>query len=238
MISKEERDNVPIDILTITKVIKESGYPVYQSIVDFQRNYAGITYQLGDSIEGFSLVMIEAIDSQLKTEKYELADEPFELNGEYYFTCAYYHYNQSYYMVMDSTGRVCSKDYGYGKPFPIADSIEKFIEKDAVKNYFLEKQSQWVLAAFKSEKLDNWLNDASIGLEKITEACDSYTTYWKSKGEDIFIEIQSYEDGEDDNRLVYAVSLDVISNLFHNDIEVAVGYPKYTIYKFTKGGNS
>ncbi len=34
--------------------------------------------------------------------------------------------------------------------------------------------------------------------------------------------------------MVYAVSLDVISNLIRNDIEVAVGYPKYTIYKFTK----
>lgn len=46
MLNKSKRQNVPKDDEIIIKVLKDMEYPVYDSILRFQKLYAGISYKL------------------------------------------------------------------------------------------------------------------------------------------------------------------------------------------------
>lgn len=230
MFNKSKKQKVPKDDEVIIKVLKNMEYPVYDSVLRFQKLYAGTSYKLGESFEGFSLEMISS-QFNPRTMDYDYYVDAEEIDGKYYFTCATYHYNVSIYMVMDSMGRIYGKEYNDNKPYLLADSIEKFIEKDAVKNYFLEKQSQWVRASFNDSNLNEWKASKEYCLLHIDEACDSCSTYLKDKNEEFFLTIQRYEDGTE-NKIIYASSLELIKKLFKDKLKVAVGYPRYEIFKF------
>lgn len=230
MLNKAKREKVPKDDEVIIKVLKDIGYPVYDSVLRFQKLYAGISYKLGTSFEGFCLDMISS-QFNPRTMDYDYYVGAEEIDEEYYFACATYHYNESIYMVMDSKGRIYGKEYNDNKPYLLADSIEKFIEKDAVRNYFLEKQPQWVRANFDYNNLNEWKASKEYSLEEIDEACDSCSTYLKDKNDEFFLTIQRYEDGTE-NKIICASSLELIKKLFGDKLKVAVGYPKYEIFKF------
>jgi hypothetical protein len=230
MLQKAKKRDVPIADEVIIKVLEENGYPVYESVLNFQKHFAGISYKLGNSHGGFALSLISS-EFNPRSMNYNYYVDASELEGEYYFTCAEYHYNVSVYMVIDSKGRIYGKEYNDSKPFLIADSIEKFIEKDAVKNYFLEKQSQWMVATFDYNNLNEWLHNDEYSLSEIVEACDSCSTYWKSRNEDFFLTIQRY-DNENEHRSAYISSKHLIDKLFQGRLKVAVGYPKYEVYRF------
>ncbi|OAA87549.1 hypothetical protein [Clostridium coskatii] len=230
MLNKAKKQKVPKDDEVLFKVLKNNKYPVYDSTLRFQKLYAGISYKLGKSTEGFSLEMISA-QFNPRTMDYDYYVDAEEIDGEYYFTCAMFHYNESIYMVMDSKGRIYGKEYNDNKPYLLADSIEKFIEKDAVKNYFLEKQPQWVRASFEESNLNEWKANKEYSLIQIDEACDSCSTYLKDKNEELFLTVQRYEDGTE-NKIIYASSVKLIKKLFRDKLKTAVGYPKYEIYRF------
>ncbi len=230
MLNKSKRHKVPQDEEVIIKVLKDIGYPLYDSVIRFQKLYAGISYKLGKSFEGFSLDMIGS-QFNPRTMDYDYYVDAEEIDEEYYFACATFHYNVSIYMVIDSKGKIYGKEYNDNKPYLLADSIEKFIEKDAVKNYFLEKQPQWVSASFEDHDLNEWKTNKEYSLIQIDEACDSCSTYLKDKNEEFFLTIQRYEDGTE-NKLVYASSIELIKKLFNDKLKVAIGYPRYEIFKF------
>ncbi|WPC39562.1 hypothetical protein [Clostridium sp. JS66] len=230
MLNKSKKQKVPKDDEVLFKGLKNNGYPAYDSVLRFQKLYAGISYRLGKSNEGFSLEMISS-QFNPRTMDYDYYVDAEEIDGEYYFVCATYHYNESIYMVIDSKGRIYGKEYNDNKPYLLADSIEKFIEKDAVKNYFLEKQSQWARASFEDSNLNEWKASKEYSLIKIDEACDSCSTYLKDKNDEIFLTVKRYEDGTE-NKIVYASSVELIKKLFRDKLKVAVGYPIYEIYKF------
>lgn len=230
MLGKSKRKRVPKDDETIFKVLEDMEYPIFDSVLRFQKFYAGIAYKLGESFEGFSLEMISC-QFNPRTMDYDYYVDAEEIDGKYYFTCATYHYNESIYMVMDSEGRIYGKEYNDSKSYLLADSIEKFIEKDAVKNYFLEKQPQWVRANFEDINLNEWKASKEYSLIQIDEACDSCSTYLKDKNEEFFLTVQRYEDGTE-NKNIYAYSVEIIKKLFRDKLNVAVGYPRYEIYKF------
>ncbi|AZV55651.1 hypothetical protein [Clostridium sp. AWRP] len=53
MLNKAKKQKVPKDDEIIFKVLKDMKYPVYDAILRFQKLYAGISYKLGKSTEGF-----------------------------------------------------------------------------------------------------------------------------------------------------------------------------------------
>jgi hypothetical protein len=157
----------------IIERISRAGRPWFPPIVDFQARYGGLAYvaRSGDGFHFDLFLTGSAIDDvRLSIDQDE--------EGAWYYEIGTPRIAQIYY-GMRQDGVVCSGgDEGL---VPIASSIEKYIENDAVGDEMLGIQQQWWQLPLGSIERDDRRLDAIVaaGREVLQRASDEYTTWWE-----------------------------------------------------------
>lgn len=123
----------------IKKLFIEKGIPLFSKVIEFQERYGGINYKIGHEFyEGFSM---DLFNYSLPENQYRFRGYK-KIDGKYFFNCMDYHYAGDLGPYIDEDGKIY--DFGMGKLFIRADSIEEFLEDEGIKFYFVSKQDQWL----------------------------------------------------------------------------------------------
>ncbi len=155
----------------IIALFEQAGLPVYEAIVQFQERFGGVEYFVRGSNEGLELGVISA--GRDGTDIF-----PLKWNDVYFFVCGTPHVAVPCYHVMDKHGTMYLYCGEATQPEPIAESIEHFIESDAVLDAMLDEQARWRWIPTRLE--EPWLETLVVDLAMTTipEASDKYTTWW------------------------------------------------------------
>ena len=173
MLGRGRRHKAQRDPGAIIEQITMQGYPSFEPIVHFQIRYGGVEYLAAD--EGgfyFDLFMpnLEFGEDRCSTEQDD--------NGIWYYELGTPRVAQIYYK-MRQDGVVCSG--GDEGMVPIASSVEKYIENDAVGDEMRAIQLCWWQVPLGAIQRDDRRLDAivAVGHSVIERASDDYTTWWE-----------------------------------------------------------
>ena len=134
-------DKVPLtDKETIEKIFIEDGIPIFEKVIEFQMDFAGLAYRLGDDFDsGFNL---KIIGEDVKGKR-RVSGE-FRANERYYFECMEYPYAGDWGNLIGQDGEIFG--FAMGNIYPIADSIEEYLEDEGlIHELVLEKWTRGCL---------------------------------------------------------------------------------------------
>jgi hypothetical protein len=157
---------------TIIECITKAGRPWFQPVVDFQARYGGLEYVARDG-DGFHF---DLFLSGSDVRKVQLAIDQEE-DGEWYYEIGTHRIAQ-FNFGLRQDGVVCTA--GDEGMVPIASTVDKFIEDDAVTDEMLARQPRcWQVPLGAFERNDLRL-DALAGADRavLQSASDAYTTWW------------------------------------------------------------
>lgn len=168
----------------IILAFKEKNIPIFENVVEFQKKYGGIWYKIGENYyEGYRLDMFYYNDFH---DKYELRYFTKE-DGVYYFQCMDYHYAGDIGPCIDQFGKIYN--FGMGSFFIRADSIEEFLDDEAIKYYIENQKLEYINRKISREEIDEFIKRNHLfKIEKETFT-GKYFEWWKNTEESIFIRI-------------------------------------------------
>ncbi|MEI7024428.1 hypothetical protein [Paenibacillus sp. y28] len=197
----------------IVQLLNRHGYPYNESFIRYQQRFGGIKYRPRGLYHGMEHQGVDLVAFEYDPRNgYVMEAE--EIEGRWYYTCADYSYSHLFYaIVMDSEGRIYVRPYDRDdRPILVAQSIETFVERDAVQDDFYLRRENWLAARFHADRLEIWKNDSRLGLQLIAEASDSCTTWWRGLDGHVFVECHALERLGFFNQ-VYAASTKVLKQL-------------------------
>ncbi|KQN98981.1 hypothetical protein [Paenibacillus sp. Leaf72] len=139
--------------------------------------------------------------------------------------CIYYDYRDG--------GDFIGKDgklyrYIQGTYSILADSVQEFLESEAVKYGLLQKQKQWLVKTVYDSDISRWLLDNELGLTEIKEASGAYIKWWKSSDGNIFI--HEYDKERLGNANAYVANTVDLQRLYNNSCLSIQGFPFHCYY--------
>jgi hypothetical protein len=216
MLQAGKRLNTINEMEQIKKVFNDEGLPIFEKVVEFQALYGGISYKIGESFYyGFSMDLF-CYDAYKC--KYKLRFFTKE-NGKYFFQCMDYHYAGDIGPCIDEDGRIY--DFSMGRFLLRANSIEEFLDDEAIKYYFVNIQSKWLNRGAQMDEIAEFKKTANIAKIERQSFSDMYFEWWTNVEESIFIRINLLNKGAS----VYCRNEDVLHNLYKEN-KKAIIYPR------------
>jgi hypothetical protein len=175
MLERLPRRHTISDREDIIERISREGLPVFEPIVVFQMRYGGMEYRVRGSGHGFSFDLLSGPP-----------DEPPSLYGEedpqgcWAFECGQERVAQFGFFVRQD-GAICV-DGDDDVLLPIAASVEKYIESDAMHDRLIDIQAKWWMIYLTMPAADHAV-DAVLaqGRTIVDVASDAYTTWWANE---------------------------------------------------------
>lgn len=201
----------------IVDTILAEGLPVYKKVVEFQELYGGLCYKIGEQYyEGFSLNLVWFNDSK---NRYELR-YTMKKDDIYFFECMDYHYAGDVGPCIDMNGKIY--DFGMGRVFIRANSIEEFLEDEAIKFYFVKKQNKWLNRGALCDEFQVFKQNVDLIRVENSMFSRKYFDWWKDQSESIFIRTDLT--GHSTYAQVYCKDKDSLVKLYNEDKPVSI-YP-------------
>jgi hypothetical protein len=175
MLERRPRRLTITDREAIIEQITRAGLPVFEPVVAFQMRYGGMEYRVRGSIHGFSFDLFIGPPN-----------EPQELYGEedpqgcWAFECGNERVAQFGFFVRQD-GAICV-DGDNDVLLPIASSVEKYIESDAMHDGLMDIQAKWWMIYLTIPAAEHAV-DAVLaqGRTVVEVASDAYTTWWANE---------------------------------------------------------
>jgi hypothetical protein len=176
MLARLPRRQTITDREAIIEQITSAGLPVFEPIVAFQVQYGGVAYVIRGSGSGFSFDLF--LDyGQNKPRTFEAEQDP---HGYWSFYCGAvpsapvtFHIRQDGAICVDGDDDVL---------VPVATSVEKYIESDAMWDGLMDIRSKWWEIFFEVAATDRSV-DAVLaqGRTVVAVSSDAYTTWWANE---------------------------------------------------------
>ncbi len=211
----------------IIEILKTNDLPISDAVVNLQAKYGGISYRFSDiSLKGFEIDLFD-YDPERKLYKVRYTQK---FQEEIAFNCMNYHYAGDFGNFINESGQILK--FSMGKLSVIADTIEEFLESEAVKYQFLKEQNQWFERGFYLKEFRDWITNEEIGLYKLEKHSNRYKQWYTNKEEDIFIEYINH-DYEINGGSVFIKNKTAMLRLYNNLIKSS-GYPFSATYNFNE----
>lgn len=209
----------------IIEILKKNELPISDAVVNLQEKYGGISYRFSDvSLKGFEIDIFD-YDQERKFNKVRYTQKYQE---EIAFNCMNYHYAGDFGNFINESGQILK--FSMGKLSVIADTIEEFIESEAVKYHFLKDQNQWFERGFYRKEFSDWITNEKVGLYKLEKQSNNYKQWYTNKEEDIFIEYIN-NDYEINGGSVFLKNKSAMKKLYDKLINSS-GFPFSATYNF------
>lgn len=219
MLSNGKKVDTIKDKEEIKKIFIDQGIPLFDKIVEFQELYGGIWYKIGSVFyEGFRMNIIYFNERE---QKYKLNYHK-KIDGKYYFNCMDYHYAGDIGPCIDEDGKIYA--FGMGQVLVRADNIEDFLEDEAIKYYFVNKNPTWLNRGAKKSKIDEFKKTNALSKIDRKSFSDKYFEWWCNTDETIFIRINLVSKFECTYADVYCKDKKVLEQLYKSNIAASV-YP-------------
>ena len=199
MLAEAEKEKTLKSREEIEKNFKENDIPLFEKVIDFQVKYGGLSYfRLGKTNRsGFIMDLYKeypkenyALNMILTPEELQEDEDSFEVKDKdkYHFSCMDYRYAGDWGPFIDEDGRI----YGFsmGCITIAADSIEEFLEYEAVYFYLVKTRENWIRYNLGAREF--MMIKALENLKKIQNQhfTDKYMSWWTNEGNSIFIKIK------------------------------------------------
>jgi hypothetical protein len=158
----------------IERIIR-AGLPVFEPIVVFQMRYGGMEYRVRGSGHGFSFDLF--IGRPNEPQRLYGEEDPL---GCWAFECGHERVAQFGFFVRQD-GAICV-DGDDDVLLPVASSVEKYIESDAMHDGLMAIQAKWWMIYLSMPAVDHAV-DAVLaqGRTVVDVASDAYTTWWANE---------------------------------------------------------
>jgi hypothetical protein len=172
MLGRGEWHDAVRDRQTLVKGLVAEDAPVVEPPLRFQETYGGLEYDVRGNFTGFYFDMCDFDDKS----GVWLPGIVQEDDGQWLFGIGYHATAQIGFFMLES-GTICVAE---GDVVPIATSIEKYIESDAMIDELMSIQPKWWLVPLgdmdhRDQRLDAI---AARGRSVIEVASDQYTLWW------------------------------------------------------------
>lgn len=218
MLESGKRKNSINDLDEIAEVFNNENIPVFEKVVEFQKLYGGYSYKIGKEFYyGFDM-NIFYYDFYKNRFKFRYIESD-ENEKKYFFQCMDFHFAGDIGPCIDDIGKIYNCSMGC---FLIrADSIEEFLEDEAIKFYFVKKQCEWFSKATPNIKIKEFIKDKEfIQIEKESFS-GKYFEWWIDPEESTFIRI----DLGNDYAEVYCKSKEIMNALYKEKVSSII-YPR------------
>lgn len=206
----------------VEKVFKELGSPIFEKVIDFQVRFGGIFYRIGENFcDGFKMGIIRQDYKKNYTIHCDIRDvvkNKKVLDTRYYYECMEYNYAGDWGPHIDQDGKIF--DFAMGILFPIAETIEEYLEDEAIKHDLLKKS--WLTQRISENKYKELIEKKIINRIENKHFSHKYFNWWKNDEETIFIRIET-----DEKTLggyltkyieIYYVNQDILDSLYEKEI--------------------
>ncbi|WP_066875046.1 NADH dehydrogenase [Clostridium mediterraneense] len=184
MLSSGKRVNTLKDREEIKKIFIKEGLPLFDKVIDFQVRFGGIWYKFGeDFYEGFKLDMFY-FDEQDKRYRFHGV---ILRNNKYYFNCMDYHYAGDWGPFIDQDGKIYT--FCMGLLDITANSIEEFLDDEAIKFYIVDKYGSWLSRGIDIHQTIEFRENNNLIKIDRDSFSGKYFKWWCNPEETIFIRI-------------------------------------------------
>lgn len=201
MLERGTRYPHPGDRVTIVACLEREGWPVFEPVVEFEERFGGVEYHIyGDGREGLRLGLVLPMWNAA-TGTSETGTSGWVENGRYYFECAHPFVACPCELQIDQDGALCA-DFQ-----PIASTVERHVESDAVLDELGYEQDRWLWLLFGVKRARDRQVDENLqrlGLSLVPEATDAYTTWWRDDGLRVHRHVFWDGTGTNDRLVAYA----------------------------------
>ncbi|MBK1813604.1 hypothetical protein JHL18_23590 [Clostridium sp. YIM B02505] len=199
------------------KVFIEHGIPVFDEVISFQEQFGGIWYKIGEKFyRGFRMDMFSFNEFK---DKYELLYFTKE-GGKYFFQCMDYHYAGDIGPCIDEDGKVYY--FGMGQFFISADTIEEFLDDEAIRFSFVNKYPSWLTRGSNLDEINKFKKDNIFIKIKRDSFSDKYFEWWCNKEETIFIRIDLKS--KYNYAIVFCKNQEILNELYESEVSARI-YP-------------
>lgn len=207
----------------IEKIFIESGKPIFEKVIDFQVRFGGVFYRMGESFyDGFKMGVIGLDDKEnyiiRHCETRDIKDNDGVVETRYYYECMDYDYAGDWGPHIDQDGKIF--DFSMGVLFPVAETIEEYLEDEAIRHDLLKKS--WVNHSISEEKCKELIEKKVINRVENKHFSHRYFNWWKNDEETIFIRIDTDEKTLGGYlttyRDIYCSNQDLLDSLYENEI--------------------
>lgn len=168
-LAKSERETSELPEEVLLRIFSENNVPVFEPLIEFQRNYGGYIFYAGLEPIKFSLFKGGG-GYPLSNYRANIEFEDSEMEScRYLFDCATTNYQMQFFL--DEEG-VYYEDYE-----PVASSFEKSIEHLAL----WKEMGDDYEVVFRYLRLATNKPEIELGLELIPEASDQFTQWFKNE---------------------------------------------------------
>ncbi|MGL4760556.1 MAG: hypothetical protein ACRCWG_03775 [Sarcina sp.] len=141
--TNEIEDYSLCDKNTIERIFIEEGIPIFEKVIEFQLDFAGLAYRIGEDFDmGFNMKIIGENHKGKKS-----ISGIWEKDEKYYFECMEYPYAGDWGNFINQDGKIFG--FAMGNIFPIADNIEEYLEDKGILH-------ELALENYKRKNLENY----------------------------------------------------------------------------------
>ncbi len=200
----------------IIKIFEEEGIPVFDKVIDFQEQFSGISFKIGKTFyKGFEMNLL-CFDAY--KGKYVL-NYVTKKDGKFFFECMDFYFGGDIGPFIDEDGKIY--DFCMGNLFLCADSIEEFLEDEAVKYYFVSNNDKWLNRGTNMIEINEFKRTNSFHKIEKESFSGKYFEWWCDE-ETVFIRIdltRKYSYAE-----LYCKDQNVLKKLYNAD-KSAIVFP-------------
>jgi hypothetical protein len=212
MLLSGERVDTVKGMENIKSIFIDEGIPLFPKVIEFQDLYGGIRYKIGPKYyKGFSMGLFYYHDYKKKYQfRYYSKEE-----DRFFFQCMDYHYAGDIGPCMDEDGKIYY--FGMGKYFITADTIEEFLEDEAVKFHMVNDnpEARWLTRGATPDEVLQFRNNVELIRIENKLFSNKYFEWWSDTSENIFIRIDIVNGHN--RAAVYCRNKDVLITLFKED---------------------
>lgn len=161
ILARGRRVPCPTEPREVAALLTQAQLPVFDRVIAFQEQFGGVEYHVGRSQDSFLLGIVRSWDDDVFG---------FEEEGRYYFECAE-HSSAQLRFFMDDLGTF------YVDDFPLASSVERYIESDALIDE-MTWQGHWHHVDAGQVARDDRRVDALVPLPVMPEVSDEFIQWW------------------------------------------------------------
>lgn len=189
MIEYGERNTALTDSEKIIALFEESNLPWSEKIIEFQQRYGGLKYRIGESYYvGFRLDLFFFNEHKNEYSLYYVHED----DGLYYYNCMDYLYSGDVGPCINIEGQIFY--FGMGQVFITADSIEEFLEDEAIKFDFTYENRNWFTTTLNKELVDEIRHFQEFNRIENSNFSYKYFEWWVNKDSSVYIRINLADD--------------------------------------------
>ncbi|GGG01407.1 hypothetical protein GCM10010912_52850 [Paenibacillus albidus] len=202
----------------LQKEFRQHAVPLFPGLLDFQAQYGGVCYSFGMRDQHYCI-----LDVMGNGEAGGKVPKVLNHEGTQLVECIH--------MIRDSWKLSGYMD-GQGRLYtlisttlnPLAESIEHFLEDEAVKYSMVCRQRQWVVKTIYESEVKAWLAAAEKAPLLLAEASRGLVKWWKNHDGRLYVRTQLNRAGEI-TATAYAADLDDLAQAGYGGVASLQGFP-------------